>query len=149
MGRHDWLYELRPVPIREKVVEELGRHLAGELATWPPPVEDWLSETERARFAPLYADPKRPASWVYRYAFHLVRLELAREYEAIDWEMRNEAWRAHVGTAGEMEAVHLLVRWLMDVLLAVKERTGQGLSREDLGKVVDEVERRVAGVADA
>jgi hypothetical protein len=144
MGRYDWLYELEPVSIKEKVIEEVARHIASDLEDWPPPVEAWLSAADQARFAPLYADPRRPDDALLRYAFRIVRLELAHEYEAIDFEMRNERWRAHGDGPQDHEALQLLVRWLTDVLLAVKERSGQGLSRADLGKIVDHVEAAVA-----
>lgn len=141
MGRYDWLYELRPIPLKDKVVEEVARHVARDLAGWPPPVEEWLSEADRARFAPLYEEPVRPPDAALRYAFHLVRLELEHEFEAIDFEMRNARWRAHVKSHRDLEGVHLLVRWLVDVLLAVKERSGQGLLRRDLLAIVDRIER--------
>lgn len=144
MGRYDWLYELKPVPIREKVIEEIARHVAGELRGWPPPVEEWLSEAERARFAPLYEEPSRPGDPLLRYAFRMVRLELEREYEAIDFEMRNERWREHGATERDRDSMHLLVRWLTDVMLAVRERSEQRLSRGDLVEVVERIEREVA-----
>lgn len=144
MGRYDWMYELRPVPLKEKVVEEVARHVARDLRSWPPPVEEWLSEPDRARFAPLYEEPARPGDPLLRYAFRMVRMELEREYEAIDFEMRNESWRRHGPTERDRDSMLLLVRWLTDVLLAVREHSGQRLTRADLVEVVRRIERLVA-----
>ena len=144
MGRYDWLYELRPVAIKEKLLGALGDHLARDLEAWPPPVEDWLSETDRARFAPLYEAPVQPSPGGFRYACHLVRLELRREYEAIDYEMRNDGWAEWFEDRRDLEKVHLLTRWLLDALLSVKEASGQNLTRGDLETVVDDLERRLA-----
>ncbi len=144
MGRYDWLYELRPVTIKAKLLQALGDHLAQDLAGWPPPVEDWLSERDRQRFAPLYEAPVRPSPGAVRYACHLVRLELRREYEAIDFEVRNDGWTEWFEDRRELEKVHLLTRWLLDALLAVKEASGQNLTRGDLEAVVDDLERRLA-----
>lgn len=144
MGRYDWLYDLKPVPVKTRLLEMLAEHIAGELESWPPPVEDWLSEAERRRFEPLYLEPVRPEAGAIRYACHLVRLELRRSYEAIDHEMRNDEWRSWFEGRADLESVHLLVRWLLDVLLAVKEASGQNLSRSDLEGVVDGLEARLA-----
>ncbi|MFW6369525.1 MAG: hypothetical protein ACOC0J_02965 [Myxococcota bacterium] len=147
MGRYDWLYELRPVPIKEKVIEEVARHVAGDLESWPPPIEEWLSETDRERFSALYEEPSPPGRGLLRYSFAIVRLELQREFEAIDYEMRNETWREHGSTEKDRLSMLLLVRWLTDVLLAVSERSGQRLTRADLVRIVDEIERRLAPAA--
>ncbi len=144
MGRYDWLYELKPVPLKDKVMDEVARHVARDLRGWPPPVEEWLSEKERARFAPLYDDPVRPDDSLLRYACRIVRLELNREYEAIDYEMRNERWREHGSSERDGESMQLLVRWLVDVLLAVREHSGQRLTRRDLMEIVDRIESMVA-----
>ncbi len=143
MGRYDWLYELKPVPLKEKVIEEVARQLARDLRGWPPPVEEWLSENDRLRFEALYKEPRRPDDSVLRYAFRLVRLELEREYEAIDYEMRNEKWREHGSQESDRECVLLLMRWLTDALLAVKELSGQRLTRGDLVDVTGRIERIV------
>lgn len=144
MGRYDWLYELRPQPIKEVLIGQLAKILAEQLAHWPPEIEEWDDAVAQARFAPLYSERHRPRAPLYRHAFHLTKLELQREYEAIDHEMRNETWRAHADHPQSYEALQLLIRWLVDVLLAIKERANQNITRPDLVRVLEAMEPLVA-----
>lgn len=144
MGQYDWMYELRPIAIKEKVIEELAKHLGDALDDWPPKVHDWTQPADEARFAPLYENPVRPPDAVFRYACQLVRWELEREYERIDYVMRNGLWQEHAKNPTEYDAMQLIVRWLLDTLLAVREHSGQNLSRADLVEVSHRIERRIA-----
>ncbi len=141
---YEWLYELRPVPIKEKVIEEVARHILRDLERWPPPVEAWQDDASAARFEPLYEDPRRPPPALWRRALQLVRWEMEHEYEAIDDTMRNERWREDGGGEQAHMALLLIWRWLTEVLLAVREHSRQALTRADLIEVIDRIEPHLA-----
>ncbi|MDF1562943.1 MAG: hypothetical protein P1V51_07855 [Deltaproteobacteria bacterium] len=148
MGRvikpYEWLYELKPIPIKEKVLEEVVRHILEELKTWPPPVTDWESEAAGQRFAPLYEEPRPPTPALWRRALQLVRWEMEREFEAIDETMRNERWREDDDHAQAHAALLLIWQWLTELLLAVREHSQQSITRSDLVRVVDLLEPKLA-----
>lgn len=144
---YEWLYELRPIPIKEKVIEQVVEHVVKDLVEWPPPVMDWVDEASAARFAPLYApgaSPPRPTPALWRRGLQLVRWELQREFEAIDETMRNERWRED--GAGPLAHTSLLLiwQWLTEVLLAVREHSQQSITRDDLVRIADLLEPKLA-----
>ncbi len=137
---YEWMYELRPIPIKEKVLEQVVEHVLKDLERWPPPVIDWLDENSTARFAPLYQEPRRPPQALWRRALQLVRWEMQREFDAIDETMRNERWRDDDTHAQAHPALLLIWQWLTEVLLAVREHSKQSITRADLVRVVDMLE---------
>jgi len=143
-GRYEWLYELRPIPIREKVLEEVTKHILKDLESWPPPVSEWLDARQADRFAPLYEESTRPPAALFRRSLQLVRWEMLREFEAIDHCMRNRLWEQDEAGPQAEAALLLIWRWLTEILLAVREHSQQKLSREDLVKIVDRLEPTLA-----
>ncbi|HET9553812.1 MAG TPA: hypothetical protein VFP50_12655 [Anaeromyxobacteraceae bacterium] len=139
--RFDWLYERQKQPVREYVVEKLAEELAGELAAWPPPDLEWEDEDQRRRWESGAAS--KPRDEVVRYALEIARLDLRREWEAIEQRMAGEAARFWQ-TPAERAAGHLLVRLLTERCLALKEYAeGARLTRDDLVRALDLVERRL------
>ena len=142
--RYDWLYERQKQPVRQFIVERFAEELAGELATWPPPELEWESEAERRRWEAGAAAP--PRDQVLRYALEISRLDLRREFEAIEQRLAGEADRSWQ-TPAERAAGHLLVRLVTERCLSLKEYAdGAHLTREDLVRAVDLVERRLFSV---
>ncbi|RMG20634.1 MAG: hypothetical protein D6729_02450 [Deltaproteobacteria bacterium] len=148
MGRYDWLYELKPVPIKARLLEEVERHLARALSDWPPEVVAFRDEGERARYQRIAESPFRPDPPFFSYVFHLVKLELEGQLEAIDHEMRNERWRDHVAPGVGHEALLFAVQWLLHALLDLKEVVQTRLTRADLRVVLDGLERRLGRSAE-
>jgi hypothetical protein len=139
--RFDHLYDLRKRPVKEVLLEHFADDLAQRLRDWPPPEVDWVTEELRRRWAAGLA--RRPGEPVMRLALELARLDLLREHEAFDERMRNEAPRA-CGEVGDEAALQLLVTFLTEQCLALKGwADGAHLTRADLARAVETVERRL------
>jgi hypothetical protein len=139
--RYDFLYERQKQPVKRWIQERFAESLADELAAWPPPFVEWVSDELRRRWAAgLEA---RPSDEAIRFALELARLDLRREFEAIERRLEQEGDR-HFRTPAEHAAGHLLVRLLTEQLLGLKEYAdGARLGREDLVEILDLVERRL------
>lgn len=142
-GRWDFLYELKPVPLTEHLVEELAKVVASEISRWPLALDSFAAPEDAARFAPLLApDAPRPDAKVYQAAFLLARLELEREFERIDEFMRHERWRAYASPGPSYDAMILLSRMLTEQMLAVLEQTEGRVGRARLVECLRRAERR-------
>jgi len=139
--RWDHLYDRRKQPVKSYLLERFAEELAGELAGWPPPFADAVPDELLARHAAgLGATPSEAA---LRLALRVAGLELRREFAEIDRLMREEAAR-HWRAAEEAAAGHLLVRYLTERCLALKEQaTGVDLAREELALALELAERRL------
>jgi hypothetical protein len=138
--RWDFLYDRQRQPVKEYVLGRFAEELAGELAAWPPPFVEWVSEELRARWAAGAAE--RPRDDVLRFALELARLDLLREFEEID--RRLEAGVHRLQTPAEGAALHLLVRLVTEKCLGLKEHAEAArIRREDLARMLDDVERRL------
>src|SRR5512142_1927439 len=138
--RWDFLYDRQRQPVRTYVLERFAEELAAELAAWPPPFVEWVSEELRARYAAGAAE--RPRDDVVRLALELARLDLARAFEEEERLLAAEGHRLQ--TPAEEAAVHLLVRLLTERCLGLKEyAAAMRLSREELAGALRDVERRL------
>jgi hypothetical protein len=137
--RYDWLYERQKQPVKQYILERFAGELADELRAWPPPDLEWESEALRRRWQQGAAAPPREA--VVRCALELARLDLLREFEAIEQRLAGDAGGALL-TEGERAAAHLLVRLLTERCLSLKEYAeGARLTRDDLVGALGLVER--------
>ena len=124
------MYERQKEPAKEFVLARFAEELARELVAWPLPFVEWVSEELRARYAIGLAE--KPREQVVRFALHVAKLDLGRDFEAIDRLMGNETQR-HWQTPAEAATGHLLVRFITEKCLALKEwATGIALARDDL-----------------
>jgi hypothetical protein len=138
--RWDFLYDRQKQPVKAWILERFAEALAAELAAWPPPVIDWVSEELRARWAAGAAE--RPREDVVRFALELSRLDLRREWEEVERRLEREGHRLQ--TPAEQAAVHLLTALVTERCLSLKEEAeGAHLAREDLAGALDLVERRL------
>jgi len=138
--RWDFLYDRQRQPVKAYVLERFAEELAAELAAWPPPFLDWVSEELRARWAAGAAE--RPRDDVVRFALELARHDLLREFEEVERRLREDAHRLQ--SPAEEAALHLLVRLLTEKCLGLKEHAeSMSLSREDLAGALHDVERRL------
>jgi len=125
--------------VRDVILARFAEELARELDAWPPPFPDWSSEDERQRWAA--GMEQKPGPEVVRLALALARLDLAREHEAFDERMRNEAPATCPGES-ERAALHLLVVFVTEQCLSLKEwAEGAQLTRADLSHAVELAER--------
>jgi len=139
--RWDFLYDRQKQPVKEVLLDRFAEELARDLAAWPPPVVEWVSEELRRRWAAGLEE--RPREEVVRLALEMARLDLAREYEAIDRLVSSEAARRWRNPAEEA-AGHLLARFVTERCLGLKEwAEGARLTRDDLVRAVCAAERRL------
>jgi hypothetical protein len=139
--RYDFLYERQKQPVKRWIQERFAESLADELAAWPPPFVEWVSDELRRRWAAGL--DARPSDEAIRFALELACLELRREFETIERRLEQEGDR-HFRSPAEHDAGHLLVRLLTEQLLGLKEYAdGARLGREDLVAILDLVERRL------
>jgi hypothetical protein len=137
--RYDWLYERQKQPVKQYILERFAAELGDELRAWPPPDLEWESEALRLRYQEGAATPPRQA--VVRFALELARLDLQREFEAIEQRLAGDGGGALQSDA-ERAAAHLLVRLLTERCLSLKEYAeGARLTREDLVGALGLVER--------
>jgi hypothetical protein len=138
--RFDHLYERERQPVKSFILARFADELAKELAGWPPPFVEWVSEELRRRWEAGAAE--RPRDDVVRFALELARLELLRELDEVERRLAAEGHRLQ--TPAEEAAVHLLVRLVTEKCLGLKEYAeGARIGREDLARMLDDVERRL------
>jgi hypothetical protein len=138
--RWDFLYDRQRQPVKTYVLERFAEELARELAAWPPPFLEWVSDELRARWAPGAAE--KPRDDVVRLALALARLDLLREWDAQERLLQTDAHRLQ--SPAEEAAVHLLTVFLTEKCLGLKEYAENiPMSRQDLAGALDDVERRM------
>jgi hypothetical protein len=138
--RWDFLYDRQKQPVKAYVLSRFAEELAAELAAWPPPFVEWVSEELRRRWEAGLAE--RPRDDVIRFALELARLDLLREFEEVERRLRDEPHR--VQSPAEEAALHLLVRLVTEKCLGLKEHADKlKLRREDLAACLGDVERRL------
>lgn len=138
--RWDFLYDRQRQPVKAYVLGRFAEELARELAAWPPPFVEWVSEELRARWAAGAAE--RPRDDVVRFALELARLDLLREFDEIERRLGAEAHRLQ--TPAEEAALHLLVRLVTEKCLGLKEHAEAArIRREELAAMLGDVERRL------
>ena len=139
--RYDWLYERQKQPVKAYVLERFAGELAAELRAWPPPDLEWTSEADRRRWQAGAAAP--PRDEVLRLALEAARLDLGREWEALE-RLLAGAGASRLQGVSEAAAVHLLSRLVTEACLELKERAdGLKLTRADLADAVALVEGRL------
>lgn len=141
-SRWDHLFEARPVPLIDHLLEEVAKLLAKDLQQWPPPVQE-LDLEVGAQFASLFTEPPpRPADAVYAEALRLSRWELERELEAYDDYMRNKRYLTAGLAPTDRLALLFLNRWLVDQMLGLGEATEGRVNRRLMLKCLERLEAR-------
>src|SRR5690349_24242994 len=115
--RWDFLYDRQRQPVKAYVLGRFAEELARELAAWPPPFLEWVSDELRARWAPGAAE--KPRDDVVRFALALARLDLLREWDAQERILQTDAHRLQ--SPAEEAALHLLTVFLTEKCLGLKE----------------------------
>lgn len=138
-SRWDAILDLKPVPIREHLLDELARLFAGDLAQWPPALEEPSPEV----LALLEAHPARPDDAVVRQAFQLARWDLERELLAFDDYVRNRRWREHGLPDGDKPLLLFLSRLVVEQLDALSQATEGRINQKARLEVLARTERRL------
>lgn len=142
-SRWDYLFETKPIPLMDHMLEEVAKLLAKDLQQWPPPVQEIDLEVG-GQFATLFTEPPpRPIRAVYDEALRLSRWELARELEAYDDYMRNKRYLERGLAPTDRRVLLFLNRWLVDHMLGLGEATGGRVNRRLMSRCLDRLEARL------
>jgi hypothetical protein len=142
-SRWDHLFDLKPVPLMDQLLEEVARLLAKDLEKWPPPVQE-LDLDVGGQFAPLLTgEVPRPGPAVYDEALKLSRWELAREFEAYDEYMRNKRYLERGLAPTDRTPLLFLSRWLVEMLLGLGEATQGRVNRSRMQQCLDRLESKL------
>lgn len=141
-SRWDYLFEVKPVPLIDHMLEEVAKLLAKDLQQWPPPVQE-LDLEVGGQYATLFTEPPpRPAELVYAEALRLSRWELMREVEAYDDYMRNKRYLAAGLAPTDRHTLLFLNRWLVDQMLGLGEATEGRVNRRLMLQCLERLEVR-------
>lgn len=136
-SKWDLVLGTRPVPLIEHLVAEVSRLFAGDLSEWPPEVEAFDAATGAQLSALVQAHPSRPHPALYEEAFRLTRLDLSREFEALDDYWRNQRWLSAGLAAKDKGLLLFLSRFMAEQLLALGEATDGRITRSRMLDVLD------------
>ncbi|HZX96933.1 MAG TPA: hypothetical protein VFE90_20605 [Myxococcales bacterium] len=143
MSRWDRILEQKPQALKDYVLDRVAEQLAKDLRDFPPPIEEWLDEAVKARYAQVMARTARPELDTYRVACELAREEMLREYELIDRFCRSPEFRKLLPDALEEQTAHFMTRYLVDSALAFQEHAQGKFNRGDLAKLMERIEDRL------
>jgi hypothetical protein len=136
-SKWDLVLGARPQPIVEHLVAEVAKLFARDLAAWPPEVEAFDDATGAKLRDLLAASPARPAPSLYEEAFRLTRLDLSREFDALDDYWRNQRWLSAGLAASDKGMLLFLSRFVTEQLLALGEATDGRINRSRMLDVLD------------
>ncbi len=143
MSRWDHILEQKPRELRDYVLDQVADQLASDLRNFPPPIEEWLDEGLKARYAKVMTRLGRPELDTYRVACELAREEMLHEYELIDRFCRSDEYRRLLPSELEEQTAHFLTRYLVDSALAFQEHTEGKFKRRDLITLMEKIEDRL------
>jgi hypothetical protein len=142
-SRWDYLFETKPIPLMDHLLEEVAKLLAKDLSRWPPPVQE-IDLDIGGMFAPLFLEPTpRPSQAVYDEALRLSRWELAREFDAYDDYMRNKRYLERGLAPTDRLPLLFLNRWLVEQMLGLGEATEGRVTRPLMRQILDKLEARM------
>lgn len=145
--RYEPILEAKAVPAKDALVDLLAKELVEMCQSFPPEERqvEWHDENLRRRLqGRLQELPKADPALVDEVS-RLMVWDLEREFEAIDHYFRNQAFGAACPTALHVEALQLLWRVGVEVLLTRKDEAQHHLKRKDLvdaAKKLPEIFRR-------
>lgn len=142
-SRWDHLFDLKPIPLVDHLLDEVARLLAKDLQAWPPPVQD-LDAATLGEFAPLFTEAtRRPDPAVYTEALRLARWDLAREFDAFDDYVRNKRYLERGLSPDDRVPLLFLTRWLTEQMLGLGEATQGRIKRPLMRTCLDRLEAQL------
>ena len=142
-SRWDYLFEAKPIPMMDHLLEEVAKLLAKDLEHWPPPVQE-LDLDAGGQFAPLFMEPPpKPAPRVYAEAIRLASWDLSREFDAYDDYMRNNRYLERGLAPTDRLPMLFLSRWLVEQMLGLSESTEGRVTRKLMQQCLDRLEARL------
>jgi hypothetical protein len=143
MSRWERILDQKPQELREFVLDKVADQLAEDLRNFPPPIDEWLDEGLKARYARVLSRTGRPELDTYRVACELAREEMLREYELIDRFCKSAECRRLLPTELEEQSAHFMTRYLVDAALAFQEHAQGKFRRADLMALMEKIEDRL------
>jgi hypothetical protein len=143
MSRWERILDQKPQELRDFVLDKVADQLADDLRNFPPPVEEWLDEALRTRYAKVVSRLGRPELETYRVACELAREEMLREYELIDAFCRSAEYKRLLPTELEEQTAHFMTRYLVDGALAFQEYAQGKFRRTELVTLMEKIEDRL------
>lgn len=143
MSRWERILDQKPQEVRDYVLDKVADQLAGDVRSFPPPIEEWLDDALRARYASVMTRLGRPELETYRVACELAREEMLREYELIDAFCRSAEYRRLLPNELEEQTAHFITRYLVDGALAFQEAAQGKFRRGDLVRLMEKIEDRL------
>jgi len=147
MSRWDHLYDAKPRPIGDYLLDELAKNLEQEVRNFPPDVAFGEDPAAEARYAPLLASGRRPSDVAVQTAIWLARSDLLHEFEAVDRFMRNGGLDQRLGSEEDRELCRFLWQFFVEECLAFSEACDSRFKRADLAEALARLERRLFAVA--
>ena len=142
-SRWDRILDQKPQEVRDFVLDKVADQLSEDLRSFPPPIDEWLDEGLRARYAAVLRRLGRPELETYRVACELAREELLHEYELIDAFCRSLEYRRLLPNELEEQTAHFMTRYLVDGALAFQEHAQGKFRRRELVTLVEKIEDRL------
>lgn len=140
-SRWERLFDQKPVPLLDHLLEEVARLLTADLQRWPIPVVD-LDLNTGSKFAPLLEpDSAQPEEPVFDEAFRVARWELERDFDASADYFRNRRWSERGLPEDARTPILFISRWLVEQLLSLREHTHSRVTRAHLVDCLERVRR--------
>ena len=142
-SRWDRILDQKPQEVRDFVLDKVADQLSEDLRSFPPPIDEWLDDGLRARYAAVLGRLGRPELETYRVACELAREELLHEYELIDAFCRSLEYRRLLPNELEEQTAHFMTRYLVDGALAFQEHAQGKFRRRELVTLIEKIEDRL------
>ena len=143
MSRWERILEQKPQELKDYVLDQVADQLTDDLRNFPPPIEEWLDEGLKARYARVVSRVDKPELETYRVACELAREEMLREYELIDRFCRSPEYRHLLPNELEEQTAHFITRYLVDSALTFQEFAEGKFKRRELAVLMEKIEDRL------
>lgn len=142
--RYEPILEQRPVSGEEALRDLIAKELVELYENFPPPEESvaWEDPVLARKYAGRLAELPKLAPPLVDLLTRILVLDLAHDIDAIDHMLRNNHHRAVAQTQGELDALMLLWRVILEHLEVRKEETQGILKRKDLPDIAERARAR-------
>lgn len=132
--RYEPLLEAKAVPVKDALVDLLAKELVEMCQTFPPDERqvEWHDQSLRRRLEGHMAELPKADPKLVDEVSRLMVWDLEREIDAIDHYFRNAKYGDACPTPRHVDALHLLWRVGVEVLLTWKDEAQHHLKRADL-----------------
>lgn len=132
--KYEPLLEAKARPAKDVLVDLLAKELVEMCQTFPPEEHsiEWEDQSLQKRLEGRVDELPKPDVALVDEVGRLMTWDLEREIEAIDHYFRNERYGDAAPTPAHVDALHVLWRVGVEILLQRKEEADTFLKRADL-----------------